>query len=499
MANWDGEIAPFRDDSFNETVESAADAGRILGAKLAITTESLDESSVALSLVSPENLDTLEKEIVVLPPNDPVESRNLIALTMLQLLGVKTDQFTPPESPAERVSPGAVDYYTQALGLLQQRNSAESVKAAIMLLERSTQESPDFAPAYAELGRAYLYRYEEIRDVNLLDDAERFCNRALELDENIETVFLTLGRIKVEKGQYGLANREFSRALQKDSTNTEALLGLANVLWKQRRISEAEAMFREAISTRKSYWPGYRQLALFYFNENRLEEAIEQFKIVAELAPFNPVGFRGIGACYFLLYEFELAKEYFQKALAIADDYTLYSNMGAVEFYLGNFSDAAHWFEKSLATDSTDYLVWGNLAMAYEYIPGEQARLRETALKTLEMTEALLKVNPDDDFVKARLAGIHLQLGDTSSAMTLLGNYTGAPDPDLSAGTVFELATAWEAVGDRDRAFQWLAEALERDYPQTELLYYPGFSELREDPRFLDLIGSFPSDKEEPG
>lgn len=494
-----GEIAPYLDDAVMAAVESASDANRVLGIPFAIASEFTGDGALVVSLVDTKSLDTLNKEIVELASGDLERSRSRIVAGMLKILGLDPSLAVSPGNRAGLVSPGAVDYYTQGLGMLQQRTNPESVKGAIVLLERAIAETDDFSAAYAELGRAHYYRYEEIKDVQLLSKAERLCNRALELDPHNETVLITLGLINLEKGQYGLASREFDRALQEDSTNTEALLGKAEVFSRQRRVTEAETMFRQAISARPNYWPGYRRLALFYYFENRYVEAIAQFRSVAKLAPLNPLGHRGIGSSYYQLGDFERATQHWGNALAIADDYALYSNLSAVQFSLEDYSGAAASLEKALTLDSTDYLAWGNLMMAYQYLPGATIRFREVAFKTLELAEARLVVNPDDDFVKARLAGIHIQLDDTVSARGYLNEYRGDPGTELSGETVFEIATAWEALGRRDRALKWLEAALVRNYPQIELMRYPGLAKLREDPRFLDLIGSFPSDEDEPG
>ena len=64
----------------------------------------------------------------------------------------------------------------------------------------------------------------------------------------------------------------------------------------------------------------------------------------------------------------------------------------------------------------------------------------------------------------------------------------GHPDPNP-----FEVAEVNAALGDRDEALLWLARTLD-----TDILWFlhgqrsPAFDELRDDPRYLDLVGAYP-------
>ncbi|HUF08858.1 MAG TPA: tetratricopeptide repeat protein, partial [Rhodothermales bacterium] len=270
--------------------------------------------------------------------------------------------------------------------------------------------------------------------------------------------------------------------------SAEALLGKARVFNEQGQYEEAEAMYEQAIALRPDYWPGYRELALFYYLRGRYLDAVTQFEIVANLAPLNALGYTGMGSSYYNLGLLEQARHSWENALEISDDYPTNWNLGTLNFFLGDYSGAATALEKALSLDSTDYLAWSNLAMAYHHLPNQTSSFEKAAHNTIDLVRKLLDLNPKDDFARARLAGIHIMLGDTATAHTYLAPYTGDVPADLSGETIFEIATVWESLGHRDRAFTWLRAALERGYTHTELFRYPGLADLREDSRFLDLI-----------
>jgi hypothetical protein len=51
------------------------------------------------------------------------------------------------------------------------------------------------------------------------------------------------------------------------------------------------------------------------------------------------------------------------------------------------------------------------------------------------------------------------------------------------------VAGAYEQLGDRDRALQWVQKALAAGYPREALERSPTFAALRQDPRFVRPIG----------
>ena len=56
-------------------------------------------------------------------------------------------------------------------------------------------------------------------------------------------------------------------------------------------------------------------------------------------------------------------------------------------------------------------------------------------------------------------------------------------------GNPFGVASAYAEAGERDLAFQWLEKAFAERTPQLlHMVAFPDFDDLREDPRYKDLI-----------
>src|SRR5439155_12988997 len=88
----------------------------------------------------------------------------------------------------------------------------------------------------------------------------------------------------------------------------------------------------------------------------------------------------------------------------------------------------------------------------------------------------------------ARLSGIHLcAMGKRAEAEGMVHQLTElSKNGYLPAGAVAE---AYVGLGDKDRAFHWLAKAIEERDTDVKLLNVdPLFDPIRTDPRFRDLL-----------
>ena len=133
-----------------------------------------------------------------------------------------------------------------------------------------------------------------------------------------------------------------------------------------------------------------------------------------------------------------------------------------------------------------DYLLWGNLADAYYWIPNEREKSFETYRRAVELAEGVRSVNPSDPKVLSHLADYYMMLSDRSQAMALLRQLVPlvGDDPEL----MFSVAYAYETMGDRAQALDWMAKALGAGYSPKLIASVPGLEELRADERFQLLI-----------
>ena len=474
-------------------VTNATEARMALGVNLVIdvNVEEVDrELRVRIRLVEPGSEKVLRTELVSSPRDEIAVLQSSLSGVLGSLLDIEIDASVARyESLTRPRRPGAAEFYTQGLGYLNRWSEGDNLDASVILFRRAITADSSYAMAYAGLCAAYTRKWRILEDASFAEMAEFNCERALELESDLTSVYVTLGQLHGDMGRYGTAIGEFELAIAKDPENVEAMLGLASVLEKLDRLDEAEQTLLRAIAIKPAYGHAYSVLGTFYFNQARLEEAIDQFLVVADLNPFNARTYSNLGAIYFYLDRRPEAIEMFRLALDIKDDLNAWSNLATLQFYEEEYALAAEAYEKALdLSDGGSYETWGFLSSAYRR--SDQESKADAALR-MAVKKAMLAVNlnPRDAEALSHLAGYYASLSVPDSALMYLDRAaaTASSDPQLFS----RLGEAQEQLGNRDEAIRWLGKALESGYALTEILSNPGFEDLQEDPAFTVLVEQF--------
>ncbi|MFQ5865531.1 MAG: protein kinase [bacterium] len=382
--------------------------------------------------------------------------------------------------------PEAYEFYLQGLGYVQRYEKAENLDMAIDLFNRAIAQDSHYALAYGGLGEAYWRKYEISKDAQWVEHAVRNCERAVELNDLLAPVNVTLGLIHTGTGQYEEAIKKFQRALTLDPVSADAYRGLAKAYEAQGRLEEAELTYQKAIELKPDYWAGYNDLGVFYYRHGRYQDAIAPFRQIVELTPDNYRGYNNLGGIYYLLERWADAREMFERSFAIKESYRGCSNLGTLYYMEGRFADAARMYQKALDLNDLNYLVWGNLASAYYWTSSERAKAYDIYQRAAEMAEENRKVNPLDPEVLSHLVGYYTMLGDSVKAFQLIEKVLtiGPKSPNV----MYLIGHAYEQLGERELALQWLGNALQNGHSLAEIEHEPGLRQLRSDARFEKLV-----------
>ncbi len=380
------------------------------------------------------------------------------------------------------VIPAAYEQYLSANGYMQRYDKPGNLDSAIGALKKAVEEDPRFALGYAQLGEAYRLKYVLDQNPTLLTEAQAYCQKAVELDNRIPAVYVTLGRIHQKLGQYDLAVQEFNRALELDPRDSKALAGLGRSYEMAGRLSDAEAAFQKAADARPDNWDGYEELALFYNRQNKYPQAIAAYKRALEITPDNAQLYLNLGGAYLESGDSKLlpaAEETLKKALAMNPTYPAYANLGALYGQEKRYPEAAAMTEKALALDSNDYLVWDNLATYYKWL-NRRDKLKEVRARMLPMVESKVVADPRDATAQAVLANIYADQGQKEKAVIRVRSaYELAPDDPQ----VLEIiADASEILGDRRTALGYINRALQKGATLDSFSDNADLQELLKDP-----------------
>jgi eukaryotic-like serine/threonine-protein kinase len=383
-------------------------------------------------------------------------------------------------APAKVVAPSSYESYVKALGYLQRYDKPGNIDLAISALDSALQTDPRFALGYATLGEAYRLKYQTDHSPGWIDEATANCRKAVEIDDRLPAVHVTLGYLNLTRARMDLALQEFQKALDINPRDAAAVMGMAYVNEHLDHPAEAEADFKRAIALRPDYWDGYTALGDFYDRHNRTKEAISQFQHVIELTPDSPEAYSNLGAEY-IGADDAAAETALKKSIELAPNYEGYSNLGWLYLTQKHWADAARVLHQALALNDKDWRVWANLLVAYQWL-NDRENERAARTKTVSLLENYATLNPQDAAVQSNLSTFYAEdklrekaLARADSALAL------APkDP----GVLADLAETYEDLGDRKRALQFSQQSLRNGGTLADLQRRRALLALLADPSF---------------
>jgi serine/threonine-protein kinase len=381
------------------------------------------------------------------------------------------------------VNAGAYELYLKALGYTQRYDKAGNLDLAIAALDSAVKSDPHFALGFAQLGEAYRLKYQMDKDPKWIDEALANCQKAQQLDDRLPMVYATLGKIHRSTGKYDLALQESQRALQLDPRNPDAIISLARSYESAGRMADAEAAYRKAIALRPEAWDGYNQLAGFLADQQRRDEAVTQYRRAIELTPDNAALYLNLGAVYADMgtKHYPDAEQMLKKSIALEPSYAAYANLGYLYNQEQNYAQSATATEKALQLNDKNYVVWGNLVIAYSGLK-DQGQANRALDHEAPLLEQAAVDSPRDPTVQANLALLYAKKKLRERALSRIQSAL-ALSPD-DANVLETVGETYEALGDRAPAVQYIEKSLQKGYDLAALKNSPDLQGLLSDPSF---------------
>jgi len=208
----------------------------------------------------------------------------------------------------------------------------------------------------------------------------------------------------------------------------------------------AEREFKRAIELNPNYATAHQWYGELLGHLGRIDESLAERKMALTLEPLFPIIRSELGYSYLEARQYDRAVEEFRKATELYPDFS-----------------PAHDF----------------LALAYEY-----SGLYDQALAECHKAIDLAK---SDHYLLLQLVRISAKAGKRAEARKLLAEITNGAEHHYFPRA--HIAAAYIALGDKERALEWLEKAYsERDWGLPLIKTFPDFDDLRSDPRFSDLL-----------
>jgi tetratricopeptide (TPR) repeat protein/tRNA A-37 threonylcarbamoyl transferase component Bud32 len=419
--------------------------------------------------------------------SDIFAAQDRLAESVLTWLGAKKETGSPVRPAGVLLSSAAQESYLKAIGALRRYDVAESIATAVNILTDLDRKHPGSPLILAALGRAYLNEFEITRDPASASRAIAACDAARKLDDRLPEVHTVLGQVLKMTGKPADATAEFDRALAEQPSSIDALLGLADA-YRATGDSRAEATYRRAVAQQPSYWAVYNQFGFFYFRSGRYAEAIPMFREAIRRRPDSVRVYNNLGAALFKIDGFAEARQAYQSSIRISPSDGAWTNLGNLEYYVGNYRAAAAAFEEATKLTPGKYLYWTNLADAYRWTPELAERAAGAYKKAVELAERELSLNPDNAEAHATLGICYAKLGRLDPARRhverALQIEPTNPDHMLYAAIVAGIG------GKKEEAIGWVRKAVSAGLGRAQIERDPELKDLRSQPGFAEAIAS---------
>jgi serine/threonine protein kinase/TolB-like protein/Flp pilus assembly protein TadD len=281
--------------------------------------------------------------------------------------------------PAKPVSPAAYEDYLRGIDLY----SLNDFAGAIEMLEKATTLQPDYAPAWAQLGRAYT-----------TNGSLQFGGR-----EN-----------------YGKAQAAYEKAIALDPALVEPKIYEANLLTDTGRVEQAVPLLRSVLQNSPNNAEAHWELGYAYRFAGMLKESIDECAKARQNNPEVKISSATISS-YLYLGEYEK----FLQSLPVNDFAYIRFYRGLAEYYMNHRDQAARDFDA--AFDRNPALLPTNVGKALsDSIKHDNAH----GLKLLQQTEDRIEergVSDPEGIYK--MAQAYAVLGDKASALHMLRHSIG--------------------------------------------------------------------------
>ncbi len=392
-----------------------------------------------------------------------------------------------PAAAAESREGDAFTLYQRGQRLLERYDKESHLRGAVEALQQAVALDPEFAAAHALLAKALWARYHaENKDRLWLDRAASHGRRALELDEHLAVAHTSLALVKIELGdpQEALGLLESARMLDPMSFEVPLVEGKAHQAAGD--LAEAEAAFRRAVELGAGHREPHDYLGSVLVQQGRAKEAEEAFRRAIEVAPDCYISHRNLAGVYQLQGSYDAAASALQRSLEIRPTWSGYSNLGTLHFSLGRYEEAVRAYEKALELGANDYRVWGNLADAYRWTPGNRSRATTALRRALQLLHEKMSDAPEEPTLKSRRALFLAKVGDCPQALAEIGALE--PLPAADAALQVRGVQVYELCGQRPKALKALEGALRAGSPEEEIRRDPELTQLRRDVEYHLLV-----------
>ena len=309
----------------------------------------------------------------------------------------------------QRVVTATIDNYVAHNILGFEFSKRGDYTSAIDQIHEAIRINPNYAPAYFNLGVAYL-------GLNNIPEAINAYTRAIQIDPQYVDAHINLGLLLSGEGRADDAIKHFMEALKMRSTSVEARNNLANIFLTKGKIDSAIYHYQKALEYDSQNIDIRNNLGAALYGLGRYDEAEEEFNKTLLLKPQHEGALKGIKLARERKREINGAMVHLNEVLRDEpDNFTVCYKLAELYRARGRTNEAIDHYEKALLINPESEQTLHNLAILYA--------AEEDFERALSSLQKMRGLNPDDPDVYYNIACIYSRQGKIDEAVE---NLSGA-------------------------------------------------------------------------
>jgi len=481
-------------DAVEQKIRSAADARKILGVNLALTStveQAADTYRARLDLIDTASGKRIATRAIQSPAAQPFVFLDQLHEAAAAMLGLPADSKRPFDSGVRGA--GTLRFQLQGLGRMRTSSSIAEMQAAAGDFETACRMEPESAVARAGLSSAQLKLYYlATSDTASLIRSVATAREAIALDPARPEPHRALASALATQRKPAEALPEYARVCELDPTDDEASLRLARMYFRLGQPDREAQVYRATIERRSHCWQPYWWLATWNFRRGDIDDAVRNFREMVRRSPDFGDGYASLGGILVLRGEYGAAIDTLKRSIELRPSRNAFDNLGTAYFNLGRGPEAVEAYNQSFQFGEAGYQTWSNLGDAYAWLQGRDEDAAKSYQKAIQMArEEILTRSQQghsvDYIIPAQLAVLFARVGEPDSARLYLDRAVSGDGANTMVQ--YEAAlTRWQ-LGEKDEAMGWMEKSVRGGYPTAWLRDSPMFREWRELPAFRALVG----------
>jgi TolB-like protein/Flp pilus assembly protein TadD len=479
-------------ERFRDTTQSIQEIGDTLGADAIIegaVQRSGERVRITVQLIKADSdehiwAETYDREISAANIFS-IQSEIAIAIAR-QLRAELTDEEQEELNSMPTESFAAYDFYLQGAELAREWD-LDAFNQAADLFRRALDIDPEYARAYAGLCDVFLFNYRYTSNTSMVPRAKSYCEKALQIDDSLFEVRMSLGNLHLATGEYEQAEAQFLIAIESEPESDRAHRHLGDSYLEREQESKSEVAFLHAIQLAPENPDNHDSLAKFHYVFGRFPQSIAAYEEAIRLNPDDPSFYTGLGAAKYLNGDFAGTESAWRKSLALDQNQpTLLGNMGTAFFFEHRFEDALEMYLRVSEIRPEDQMAWGAIGDAYRFIGGKEAESIAAYKTAIDLAERMYRVNPNDIEIVIALARFYATTNQPDKAEEFLDIVLAIGSEEMYIW--YDRSLTYLALDRIDEAIaaaqQLIAKGYSTDVLATDLM----FSEIADDPRFRKIL-----------